>query len=274
MAGALPLCELQSAQPDEHFPSKQGKKFCRLFFQACSDFSLSMTSDFATRSTGVVILTARFPHDCKPPALAGLLTSGCEGKARGTSHSPSPQPPACPGLIQAQLEASAAFPLTSLPKYSLPLFLQEGKERRIKDWIHRRTEGKIHVLGCHKMHGARTQKLGGGCGMPGDHLPHASRPLCPLRPPFALRERASKTGVPPHPSQPSCFISGKHLLGGLSSFSANYREMLEKLMGRLRSHVWGSSRAASRQPAQTRTLGLLLQSCARAGGQRLVPRTA
>lgn len=152
MAGALPLCELQSAQPDEHFPSKQGKKFCRLFFQACSDFSLSMTSDFATRSTGVVILTARFPHDCKPPALAGLLTSGCEGKARGTSHSPSPQPPACPGLIQAQLEASAAFPLTSLPKYSLPLFLQEGKERRIKDWIHRRTEGKIHVLGCHKMH--------------------------------------------------------------------------------------------------------------------------
>lgn len=75
--------------------------------------------------------------------------------------------------------------------------------------------------------------------------------LCPLRLPFALRERASKTGVPLCPSQPSCFISGKHLLGGLLSFSANYHEMLEKLIGRLRSRVWGSSRAASRQPAQT-----------------------
>lgn len=209
-----------------------------------------------------------------PQPWPGCSPTGAKGKLAATSHRPSPQPPVCPGLIQAQLEASAAFPLTSLPKYSLPLFLQEGKECRIKDWIHRRTEGRIPALGCHKMCGACTQKLGGGCGMPGDQLPHASHSVCPLRLPFAPSERASKAGVPLHPSRPSCFISGKHLLGGLLSFSENFREMLEKLIGRLHSHAWGSSRAASRQPAQTSTLGLLLQSCACVGGKRLVPHAA
>lgn len=47
--------------------------------------------------------------------------------------------PARPGLIQTQLEASAAFPLTSLGKYSLPSpFLQEAKDWGMSHWTRRR----------------------------------------------------------------------------------------------------------------------------------------